>query len=74
MKPRPSNKPTNISEDSWFYERRGGIDLIHWCKDVEGKKRHASTIKIPWKLLMQSAARCRPEQVASSVLKGNNQI
>lgn len=50
-------------DTTWFYEYRGKIEIIHWCKDEQRKNRHASHIKIPWRLLMESARRCRPEEV-----------
>jgi hypothetical protein len=60
---KPSKNPVLINDDTWFYEYRGRIDLVHWCIDDKGKRRHPSIIKIPWTTLMASAQRCRPEQV-----------
>ena len=65
VRPRPSNVAITVKEDvTWFYERRGSIEIIHWCKDASGKNTHASHINVPWKILMAAARRCRPEEVA----------
>lgn len=60
-KPRPSNRSQRINKDAWFYEKRGSITLIHWTSGGAGTR--CATLTIPWRLLMESAKRCRPEQV-----------
>ncbi len=60
-KPRPSSKPQRVNKDSWYYEGRSKITFIAWVG--EGPRRNVANVEIPWKTLMASAARCRPEQV-----------
>jgi len=61
IRPRPSNQAQHIDEDCWYYEARGKITFIGWIG--EGQPRRSVHVNIPWKMLMDSARRCRPEQV-----------
>ena len=71
-KPRPSRKPIRLSEDSWYYENRGSIHLISWQRNLPlNQQTHCVELKIPWSKLMESAARCRPEQVKAMLLERN---
>ena len=64
VRPRLRHDPIILNKQTtWFYEERGGIRLIHWCKDANGNRQHALSVKIPWRSLLESARRCRPEEV-----------
>lgn len=66
VRPRPSNKPQNVNADCWWYENRGSIELIAWVNNTDGTRRTCVNIRIPWKKLMESARRCRPEECRSN--------
>lgn len=51
-----SSKPQNIDLETWYYEEQSGIEVVHWTKDDNGKRR-AIHIKIPWRMLSDSLAR-----------------
>lgn len=55
--PSPSHHPQNISKQIWYYEYRGKLEIIFNPKT--GDFHH---LKIPWKRLIESAKRCRPEE------------
>lgn len=61
IKVRPSSKPQDVNPDCWYYESRGKITFIGWTG--QGQSRKNVHVKIPWKMLMESARRCRPEEV-----------
>lgn len=50
------NKPQEIDSHNWYYEKKGGVELIH---EVYSDETYLSTahIKIPWKMLRASLAR-----------------
>lgn len=48
-------------ETTWFYESRGGIEIIHWCDENAIGKAHVEHINIPWRILLDAAKRCRPD-------------
>lgn len=56
-----SYSPQNIDDDSWYYEYRGKITFVKWATDGHGN-RYCTTTHIPWRMLMNSARRCRPEE------------
>lgn len=55
----PSLKPQNITKDAWYYEYRGGIELVIWTTWGDGSS-HPLVVKIPWGKLQRSLARCNP--------------
>lgn len=59
-KANPSREPTHLDSDTWYYEYRGRLELVVWTGETTNKK--VSHIKIPWRKLMASAKRCRPEE------------
>lgn len=58
----PARKPQRIDADSWYYEFRGKIILICWSGTVKENNRRCTSQSIPWKKLVESAKRCRPEE------------
>lgn len=50
-----SNHPQNISEDAWYYERQGGIDVVVWVGT--GDDRRSTIVKISAAMLRGSIAR-----------------
>lgn len=54
----PSRAPQNATSHCWYYEYRGGIDVV--AQAIDGT---TSIHRIPWRLLLASAKRCRPEQI-----------
>ncbi len=69
VRPRPNSTAITVDkETTWYYESRRHIEIIHWCKGADGTTVHASNIKIPWKLLIESARRCRPEAVKTKAV------
>jgi hypothetical protein len=50
-------KPINLDEHNWYYEDKGGIDVIHEIRDEEGNYYRTDHIKIPWKKLLESVKR-----------------
>lgn len=53
MKFKPSLNPQNINIDTWYYEYKSSINLVHWSPD----KNYCVTIKIPKKMLKESLKR-----------------
>ena len=49
--------PVEIDEDSWYYEDKTGIDLIHEERDLEGNFIKTVHIKIPWRKLVTTMER-----------------
>lgn len=60
VSPRPARTAIEVAEDAWYYEYRGRIEIIH--RDISGPVPTFRHIDIPWKILMASARRCRPEE------------
>lgn len=58
---KPDLAPQNIGPDTWYYEQRGCLRLIHWVRDDSGKRYRAEHVEIPWRMLLASLKRCRPE-------------
>lgn len=57
---RPSLNPQKIDDDSWYYEYRGRIEVVHEIRDsATGNYIRTDTIKIPWRKLEKSMKRCR---------------
>ena len=54
----PSNSSTRLSDDSWYYEYRGRIDVVVWVTEPLTQRRTATTVRIPWSKLLRSAERC----------------
>jgi len=55
---KPSNTAQYVSDSSWYYERRGSIELCHELRDEAGLYIQTDHIIIPWRKLMASAKRC----------------
>lgn len=54
----PPNSPTRLTEDAWYYEYRGRIDVVVWVTEPRTKFRVATTVRVPWWKLLRSAERC----------------
>lgn len=54
-KPGVSNKAQNLTEDAWYYERQGGIDIVVWVGKDE--HRRSTIVKIPGRMLRATVAR-----------------
>lgn len=51
----PSLRPQTVTESSWYYENRGGIDVYIKAGD------ETANVRIQWARLMKSAKRCGKE-------------
>lgn len=51
-----SREPQTITDGCWYYEDRGGIDLVYEIRDGEEYLR-TDHIKIPWRKLRVSLKR-----------------
>ena len=56
-----------LGERSYFHESRGSITAVRWfnISDDPTSPINRIQIKIPWKTLLASARRCRPEEFAA---------
>ena len=63
---RPSRKPQNITDDAWYYEYRGHIELVVYATSAIDGNRIPVTVKIPWRKLENSMRRCRPNPTIHS--------
>lgn len=61
----PSGRPQGIPKrnvgqcaQAWYYESRRGVEVYHQQRDAKGVLVSASIVRIPWRKLMKSAARC----------------
>jgi hypothetical protein len=61
---RPSLKPKAIDDNSWYYEYRGRIDVVVYITTHSGVTA-SRIVKIPWRKLERSLARCRPNNRVS---------
>lgn len=50
-----SNKPQWVNEETWYYEDKDGIDIVHECNVLGTFK--VVRIKIPWRFLEKSLLR-----------------
>jgi hypothetical protein len=61
MKKRRHNSgPILIDGDSWYYEERGGIKVVHEARTPAGQFIQTDQFLIPWKKLTKSL-RHRPK-------------
>jgi hypothetical protein len=55
---KPSNDSQRLTENAWYYEYRGRIDVVVWVTEPRTGFHTATTVRIPWSKLLRSAARC----------------
>lgn len=56
---RPSNELQTISKDAWYYESRTALDVVVWHPSQGGPgRRCVASVRVPWKLIRESAKRC----------------
>lgn len=55
---KPSNTAQTVNDSTWYYERRGSIEIVHELRDKAGLYIQTDHIIIPWRKLMVSAQRC----------------
>ena len=63
---RPSLNLQQVSEGTWYYEHRSHICVVHEVRNKQsGEYIQTEQIRIGWGSLMQSLARCRPNDKVS---------
>lgn len=58
-----SLSPQNLTNDSWYYETRKGLEIINYRKNESGNhERNPDRIVIPWRKVLESVRRytCKP--------------
>lgn len=50
------NDSINIDNDTWYYEEKDGIYIVHWITERDGN-RTATHVKISWRKLKASVNR-----------------
>lgn len=54
-----SLKPQNVDSDTWYYEEKRGILVVHQTRDANGKWVKTDQFLIRWPMLRASLARQR---------------
>ncbi len=49
--------PKMIDEETWFYENRKGLLVVHEIRDGLNRYIHTDQFTIPWKLVIAAAQR-----------------
>lgn len=52
-----SLEPQSVNEDTWYYEERKGVLVVHRLKDKNGDYEKTVQILLPWKKLLNSCER-----------------
>lgn len=54
---KPSDNPQNVTDQAWYYEGKGSID-VYISNTPSGSA--CVSAKIPWSMILRSLARCKP--------------
>ena len=57
MKEKLKREPINIDKNTWYYEERHGITVVHEVRTEAGNYQKTVQIKLPWKKLLASCER-----------------
>ena len=59
----PSLHAQHISDECWYYENAGHLDIIYSPLDASGQCIRTYTFSMPWRKLLASARRCQPKAI-----------
>lgn len=59
-----SREPQNLSKTDWYYEFPSHLLLVHEVRSQEGVYIRTDQIKIPWRMIEQSALRRKVRKAA----------
>lgn len=59
-----SREPQNITEETWYYEEKRGLNVIHEIRQL-GVYLRTDTILLPWRKVLNSVKRFRKSSDSS---------
>ncbi len=55
------SEPQNVDCDTWYYEERWGLLVVHQVRDGGGQYIKTDKMRLPWKMIQASVERNTPK-------------